>query len=357
MPPRLSDVTSPVDLGPGSFAEHTSLRVGGVVGTWIVARSEAACIEAIVECDDLGRPALVLGGGSNVVCSDAAFDGTVVQVAPTGITTVGQEGLLRVVAAAGEEWDELVLRSLAVGSAALAPLSGIPGLVGASPIQNVGAYGVEVADYLVSVRVWDRTGRSVQELSAQECGFGYRTSRFKQEPDRFVVLEVAFDLPVDESVCVSYPQLASAVGVYVGASADGARVREAVMELRRSKGMVLDEHDRDTWSVGSFFVNPIISDAVARTLPDECPRFSTPSSSDEVKVSAAWLIAASGIDPGFQLSESGARVSTKHTLAISNTGSATCEDVLELARWMRSCVADRFGVELVAEPRLIGCTL
>ena len=195
MPPRLGDVTSPVDLGPGSFAEHTSLRVGGVVGTWIVARTEAACIEAIVECDDLGRSALVLGGGSNVVCSDAAFDGTVVQVAPTGITSVDQEGLVRVVAAAGEEWDELVLRSLAVGSAALAPLSGIPGLVGASPIQNVGAYGVEVADYLVSVRVWDRTGRSVQELSAQECGFGYRTSRFKQEPDRFVVLEVAFDLP------------------------------------------------------------------------------------------------------------------------------------------------------------------
>ena len=192
-------------------------------------------------------------------------------------------------------------------------------------------------------------------MSAQECGFGYRTSRFKQEPDRFVVLEVAFDLPVDESVSVTYPQLASAVGVDVGASADGARVREAVMELRRSKGMVLDEHDRDTWSVGSFFVNPIISDAVARTLPDECPRFSTPSSSDEV-VGAAWLIAASGIDPGFQLSESGARVSTKHTLAISNTGS-DCEDVLELARWMRSCVADRFGVELVAEPRLIGCTL
>ena len=355
MPPRLSNVTSPVDLGPGSFAEHTSLRVDGAVGTWIVARTEAACIEAIVECDDLGRPALVLGGGSNVVCSDAAYDGTVVQVAPTGITTVDQEGRVRIVAAAGEEWDELVLRSLAAGSAALAPLSGIPGLVGASPIQNVGAYGAEVSDYLVSVRVWDRTGRSVQELSAQECGFGYRTSRFKHEPDRFVVLEVVFDLPVDESVCVTYPQLAGAVGVEVGVSADGVQVREAVLELRRSKGMVLDEHDPDTWSVGSFFVNPIVSDAVARTLPDECPRFPTPSG--EVKVSAAWLIAASGIDRGFQLPESSARVSTKHTLAISNAGSATCEDVIELARWMRSRVVDTFGVELVTEPRLVGCSL
>ncbi len=348
-------MTSPVDLGPGSFAEHTSLRVGGAVGTWIVARTEAACIEAIVECDDLGRPALLLGGGSNVVCSDAAFDGTVVQVAPTGITLVDHEGRVRIVAAAGEEWDELVLRSLAAGSAALAPLSGIPGLVGASPIQNVGAYGAEVSDYLVSVRVWDRTGRSVQELSAQECGFGYRTSRFKHEPDRFVVLEVVFDLPVDESVCVTYPQLAGAVGVEVGVSADGVQVREAVLELRRSKGMVLDEHDPDTWSVGSFFVNPIVSDAVARTLPDECPRFPTPSG--EVKVSAAWLIAASGIDRGFQLPESSARVSTKHTLAISNAGSATCEDVIELARWMRSRVVDTFGVELGTEPRLVGCSL
>ena len=350
-------MTSPVDLRPGSFAEHTSLRVGGVVGTWIVARNEAACIEAIVECDDLGQSALVLGGGSNVVCSDAAFDGAVVQVAPTGITTIDQDGQLRIVAAAGEEWDELVLRSLAAGSAALAPLSGIPGLVGASPIQNVGAYGAEVSDYLVSVRVWDRTGRCVQELSAQECDFGYRTSRFKQEPDRFVVLEVAFDLPVDELVCVSYPQLAGAVGVEVGVSANGVQVREAVMELRRSKGMVLDEHDRDTWSVGSFFVNPIVSDAVSRTLPGECPRFPTPLASDEVKVSAAWLIAASGIERGLQLPGSGARVSTKHTLAISNTGSATCEDVIELARWMASRVMDRFGVELIAEPRFVGCSL
>ena len=195
----------------------------------------------------------------------------------------------------------------------------------------------------------------MQELSAQECGFGYRTSRFKNEPDRFVVLEVVFDLPVDESVCVTYPQLAGAVGVEVGVSADGVQVREAVLELRRSKGMVLDEYDPDTWSVGSFFVNPIVSDAVARTLPDECPRFPTPSG--EVKVSAAWLIAASGIDRGFQLPESSARVSTKHTLAISNAGSATCEDVIELARWMRSRVVDTFGVELVTEPRLVGCSL
>lgn len=344
----------PVELGPGSFAEHTTLRVGGVVRTWIIARTEDACIEAVVECDDLGDPVLVIGGGSNVVCSDEPFEGTVVQVAPTGVSTLDRGGHLRVVAAAGEEWDGLVVRSLAAGSAALAPLSGIPGLIGAAPIQNIGAYGVEVSDFIESVRVWDRDLRAVRELSTQECEFGYRTSMFKRIPDRFVVLEVVFDLTLDETACVNYPQLAQALEVDVGRSLDGSRIRHAVLDLRRSKGMVLDDQDRDTWSVGSFFVNPVVSEEIARSLPAACPVFGAPGG---MKVSAAWLIANSGIECGFRLPQSGARVSTKHTLAICNANDATCQDILDMAREIRSRVRATFGIELVPEPRLVGCRL
>jgi UDP-N-acetylmuramate dehydrogenase len=347
-------VSIPVELGPGSFAEHTTLRVGGVVRTWIIARTEDACIEAVVECDDLGDPVLVIGGGSNVVCSDEPFEGTVVQVAPTGVSTLDRGGHLRVVAAAGEEWDGLVVRSLAAGSAALAPLSGIPGLIGAAPIQNIGAYGVEVSDFIESVRVWDRDLRAVRELSTQECEFGYRTSMFKRIPDRFVVLEVVFDLTLDETACVNYPQLAQALEVDVGRSLDGSRIRHAVLDLRRSKGMVLDDQDRDTWSVGSFFVNPVVSEEIARSLPAACPVFGAPGG---MKVSAAWLIANSGIECGFRLPQSGARVSTKHTLAICNANDATCQDILDMAREIRSRVRATFGIELVPEPRLVGCRL
>jgi UDP-N-acetylmuramate dehydrogenase len=347
-------VSIPVELGPGSFAEHTTLRVGGVVRTWIIARTEDACIEAVVECDDLGDPVLVIGGGSNVVCSDEPFEGTVVQVAPTGVSTLDRGGHLRVVAAAGEEWDGLVVQSLAAGSAALAPLSGIPGLIGAAPIQNIGAYGVEVSDFIESVRVWDRDLRAVRELSTQECEFGYRTSMFKRIPDRFVVLEVVFDLPLDETACVNYPQLAQALEVDVGRSLDGSRIRHAVLDLRRSKGMVLDDQDRDTWSVGSFFVNPVVSEEIARSLPAACPVFGAPGG---MKVSAAWLIANSGIECGFRLPQSGARVSTKHTLAICNANDATCQDILDMAREIRSRVRATFGIELVPEPRLVGCRL
>lgn len=351
---KVVNVSTPVELGPGRFAEHTTLRIGGDVRTWIIARTEDACIEAVVECDDLGDPLVVIGGGSNVVCSDAPFEGTVVQIAPTGISTTDRGGHVRVVAAAGEEWDNLVARTLEAGSAAFAPLSGIPGLVGASPIQNIGAYGVEVSDFIVSVRVWDRIERAVRELSDEECVFGYRTSMFKISVDRFVVLSVTFDLPLDESISVGYAQLASKLGVDVGECVTGTQVRHAVVELRRGKGMLLDPADRDTWSVGSFFVNPVIPQERARALSEECPTF---PAKDGIKVSAAWLIDNSGVGCGFQLSESGARVSTKHSLAICNADHATCEDVLELARAMRARVQERFGIELVPEPRLIGCVV
>jgi UDP-N-acetylmuramate dehydrogenase len=347
-------VSVPVDVGPSTFAEHTTLRVGGPVSRWIVARTEAACIEAIVECDDIGGLSLVVGGGSNIVCSDEVFDGTVVQVAHTGVATTDRGGHLRVVAAAGESWDQLVVRALEAGAASLAPLSGIPGLVGATPIQNVGAYGAEVSQFITSVRIWDRIERSVRELSDEECEFGYRTSALKAQPDRYVVLDVVYDLPLDESVVIEYQQLADALGVGVGEAVDGERVREAVLALRSSKGMVLDAADHNTWSVGSFFVNPVIDIHAAETLPAGCPTY--PSDSG-VKVSAAWLIENSGIDRGFSLPGSGAHISTQHTLAICNTGSATSEDVLALAREIRARVHDRFGIELEPEPRLIGCAL
>lgn len=297
---------------------------------------------------------LIVGGGSNIVCSDDPFDGTVVQVAHTGVSITDRGGHLRVVAAAGEPWDPFVARVLESGAAALTPLSGIPGLVGATPIQNVGAYGVEVSKFITSVRVWDRGDRMIRELSDEDCTFGYRTSALKTTPDRFVVLEVVYDLPQDESVVVDYRQLADALSVRVGDPVDGERVREAVLELRRSKGMVLDDADHDTWSVGSFFVNPVIDDERAGSLPDACPQYPADAG---VKLSAAWLIENSGIDRGFSLPDSHARISRKHTLAICNEGGATSNDVLALARYIRERVSERYRIELEPEPRLIGCAL
>ena len=344
----------PVDIGASTFAEHTTLRVGGEVSRWIVARSEEACIEAIVECDDIGGPVLVVGGGSNIVCSDEPFDGTVVQVGNTGVSITDRGGHLRVVAAAGEPWDDVVVRTMEAGSAAFAPLSGIPGLIGATPIQNVGAYGAEVSQFITDVRVWDRRERAVRQLTDGECSFGYRSSALKSRPDRFVVLEVSFDVPEIESVIVDYQQLADRLGVAVGEECNGELVRETVLGLRRSKGMVLDADDRDTWSVGSFFVNPIVSEDHVRDVPGDCPRF---PAEHGVKVSAAWLIENSGIPHGFHLPDSGARISTKHSLAICNANAATSQDVIELARYVRDRVRGAFGVELEPEPRMVGCAL
>lgn len=347
-------MSTTVEIGPATFAEHTTLRVGGAVGKWIIARSEDSCIEAIIECDDIGGDVLIVGGGSNIVCSDAPFDGAVVQVAPTGINVVDRGGHIRVTAAAGESWDALVLRSLQEGSGALAPLSGIPGLVGATPIQNVGAYGTEVADVITSVRVWDRHKRAVVEMANDECEFGYRTSIFKRNPDRYVVLHVVYDLPLDENAVVNYQQLAEHLDAQIGAAVDGGAVRDAVLDLRRSKGMVLEDGDPDTWSVGSFFMNPILDADKATKLPDQCPVFEFEG---RMKVSAAWLIENCGVTPGFHLPGSGARVSTKHTLALCNAGNASSADVLELARELRDRVHERFGIELIPEPRLIGCSI
>ena len=344
----------PVGVESTSFGDHTTMRIGGIVDAWIVARTEEACIEAIVECDDIGAPVLVVGGGSNIVCNDEHFAGTVVQVACTGMELQEREGFVHAVVGAGEDWDAFVQRTLQFGSGCLAPLSGIPGLVGATPIQNVGAYGTEVSQVIDSVRVWDRRERTVRDIPGADCGFGYRSSAFKAELDRYLVLEVTFTLPYTGEVVVGYQQLADALGVDVGDAAEGIDVRHAVLDLRRAKGMVLDAADHDTWSVGSFFVNPIIGADQAAALPAQCPSY---PSVDGTKVSSAWLIESCGIDRGFQLPGSGARVSTKHTLAICNTGAATSAEVVELAREIRDRVLDRYGIELTPEPRLVGLEL
>ena len=347
-------MSGPVDVESTTFADHTTMRIGGSVDAWIVARTEEACVEAVVECDDIGAPVLVVGGGSNIVCSDEHFAATVVQVACTGVQMFERDGFVHAVVAAGEDWDSLVQRTLQFGCGALAPLSGIPGLVGATPIQNVGAYGAEVSELIDSVRVWDRRDRVVRDLAAPDCGFDYRSSVFKSQPDRYMVLEVAFVLPYTGEVLVGYRQLAQALGVAVGEWSEGIDVRHAVLELRRKKGMVLDESDHDTWSVGSFFVNPILTPEDAAHLPAECPTF---ESGAGIKASAAWLIESCGVQPGYALPDSHARVSSKHTLALCNEGGATSEEVLALARDIRERVRERYGIELTPEPRLVGLAL
>lgn len=336
------------------MSDLTTMRVGGEPRDIIEGRAIEEIIEAVTECDDVGQPVLILGAGSNVVCGDELGGMTVVHVVTTGIVIETHADSALVNVAAGEDWDHFVVFCLESGAAAMTPLSGIPGSVGATPIQNVGAYGVDVAAFIDRVHVWDRRERSYRWLSNAECGFGYRSSVFKEDPDHFVVLEVRFSLPASEDVIVEHEQLARALGVTVGSRVAGADVREAVLALRRSKGMVLDPADPDTASVGSFFVNPTVSDDVASTLPAECPRF--PAGPGLIKVSAAWLIENAGVAKGSTLG-SPARVSTKHVLALTNTGGASASDVVALARHVRDAVGERWSVELQPEPRLVGLSL
>ena len=340
-----------VDIESTSFADHTTLRTGGTVASWIVARTEEACIEAVIECDDIGRPLLVVGGGSNLVCSDDHFEGTVVQIACSGLRTEERDGVVHMSVGAGEDWDDFVQLSLEAGSGFLAPLSGIPGLVGATPIQNVGAYGTDVGAVISSVRVWDRVERRVSSMVGSDCGFEYRSSIFKANVDRYVILEVEFVLPLDAGVVIGYEQLADHLGVELGDVVDGAIVRAAVLSLRSTKGMVLDDSDHDTWSVGSFFVNPILA---ADAVPTGAPRWQ--QADGRVKTSAAWLVEQAGYPRGFTL-DGRAALSSKHTLAITNRGEATAADVLRLARTIRDGVRDRFGITLEPEPTLVACSL
>ncbi len=345
------------------LADYTTIRLGGPARGFVRAGTDDELVEAVRTADAHGEPVLILGGGSNLVVADDGFDGTVIQVATQGVSHGDGPGVLTV--AAGEDWDGFVARTVAEGLAGLECMSGIPGLAGATPIQNVGAYGQEVSETITRVRVYDRQAGDVLEVPAGQCGFGYRTSRFRGT-DRFVVLSVTFGLAVQaRSVPVRYAELAGVLGVSPGDQADSTEARSAVIELRQRKGMVIDPADPDTRSVGSFFVNPVLDGAAlaaveaaarARCGADtRVPRFAA-TEEGLVKVPAAWLIERAGFGKGYNPGD-GARISAKHTLALVNSGSASTAALMALAREIRDGVRAAFGVLLAPEPVLVGVTL
>ena len=337
------------------LADHTTLRVGGRAAELVAADDEAALLAAVTEGDATGVPVLVLAGGSNVVVSDDGYAGRVVLVRTRGIAVESDScGGAWATVAAGEPWDDVVARAVAEEWAGIEALAGIPGSAGATPIQNVGAYGQEVSGVLARVRTFDRRDGVQRTFAAADCGFGYRTSRFKQDPGRWLVLDVTLQMRLSPtSEPVRYAELARSLGVDLGARAPLVDVRDAVLDLRRSKGMVLDPGDHDTWSVGSFFTNPVLDAAAAAGLPDDAPRFA--QADGRVKTSAAWLIDHAGIERGRAFG--GAAVSTKHVLALTNHDRATAADVVALAREVRAAVEDVFGVVLDPEPVLVGLSL
>ena len=336
-----------------SLSSLTTLRVGGVANRVIELTTADELVDHVRR---FGRGSyLLVGGGSNLVVSDDGVRDPVLAVQTRGVTVnhSGDEVLLDV--AAGEPWDALVDRCVAEGWQGVEALAGIPGSVGATPIQNVGAYGQDVSDVISHVEVFDNATDCIDVLAADACAFGYRTSRFKSDPGRFVVLSV--QLRVREASAgrpVRYAELAQLLGIELGDVAPIAAVREAVLELRRAKGMVLDDDDHDTWSAGSFFLNPLLGSS---EVPLGAPQW--PYDGRSVKTSAAWLIEQAGFAKGFgaELGSGAATLSTKHTLAVTNRGAATTEDVLRLARTVRDGVLRRFGITLHPEPTLVGVAL
>jgi UDP-N-acetylmuramate dehydrogenase len=382
-----------------ALADYTTLRLGGPARRLVEAATETEVVAEVQAADGRGEPLLVLGGGSNLVVADEGFPGTVVRIATAGVSHriagpgpgPGGRGPVELTVAAGEDWDAVVAGCVGEGLAGVECLSGIPGRAGATPIQNVGAYGQEVAERIISVRVYDRARRAVTDLAGADCGFGYRTSAFKRSlqtlpppvtsratgratgrvTGRFVVLSVQFLLDRDHlSGPVRYGELARALGVPEGGRAPLAAVRSAVLGLRRGKGMVLDPGDPDTRSVGSFFLNPVLDGGQFAAVERAARAVAGPGASvpcypagdGQVKVSAAWLIEQAGFRKGYPAAgavtgPAGARISSKHTLALVNPGGATTAGLLALAREIREGVRAAFGVELASEPVLVGAGL
>lgn len=328
------------------------MQVGGVARELATATSNEEVVEAVRAIDARDEALLVLAGGSNVVVSDDGFDGTVVHVASHGLDIVDDPscGGVSVTVQAGQPWDAVVEHAVQEGWVGLEALSGIPGSAGATPIQNVGAYGQEVAQTIARVRTFDRDEQAIRSFAAGDCDFGYRTSRFRRNP-RFVVLDVMFQFTIGSlSAPIGYAELARTLGVDVGARAPLADVRAAVLTLRAGKGMVLDAADADTRSAGSFFTNPVLTAQDAAAMPDEAPRWRQPDG--RIKTSAAWLIEQAGFPRGY--GNERASLSAKHTLAITNRGAATAHDVIALADEIRQGVWARFAVALDPEPVLVG---
>jgi UDP-N-acetylmuramate dehydrogenase len=367
--PLTTVTSSQTGAGPRTgvpLAGYTTLRLGGPAARFVRAERSVDLVEAVRSADADGEPLLVLGGGSNLVIADEGFAGAAVRVATTGCgyDRLG-DGQVQLTVEAGMDWDETVVRTVADGLGGLECLSGIPGLVGATPVQNVGAYGVEVAERLVSVDLLDRRSGQVRTVAAEELRLGYRTSVLKGT-DSAVVLRVRFLLgDGGMSAPIRYAELARVLGVRSGERVPVAEARAAVLELRRSKGMVLDAADHDTWSAGSFFTNPVLPDVelaavrglVAARLGADVVLPTYPADPGRTKLSAAWLIERAGFGKGHQGPGGRVSLSTKHTLALTNRGEARTADLLALAAEVRDGVRAAFGVTLHPEPVLVGCSL
>jgi UDP-N-acetylmuramate dehydrogenase len=376
-----------IQAAPVLLADYTTLGIGGPAGDFVSAGTERDLIDAVRSADAAGTPVLVIGGGSNLVIADAGFPGTVIHVNTRGLrlagagVSAGGARAVDVTAAAGEDWDGVVAAAVADGLAGLEPLSGIPGRAGATPIQNVGAYGREVAEVITQVRVYDRQDNLIRVIPNEGCSFSYRSSLFKSgRPEslvvrrgaasspsagqpRYVVLDATFRLARQPlSAPVRYAELAAELGIAPGEQAGLGEVRAAVVKIRARKGMVLNPGDPDTRSAGSFFTNPVISAAEfahveATAVAREAGRVpSFPAGDGLVKVPAAWLIEHAGFAKGFG-APSPARVSSKHTLALVNTGNASAADLLALAREIVAGVQAAYSVTLTPEPILIGASL
>lgn len=344
------------------LAAHTTLRLGGPARQLVTATDADEIAQSVRDTMASGEPTLVLGGGSNVVVADGGFAGTVILVRSSSVEVLdagGKHDRVTVRVAAGQPWDDVVAAAIAAGWSGLECLSGIPGSTGATPIQNVGAYGQEVAETITGVQVLDLRTGELARMTARQCRFSYRNSVFKRSP-RWVVLSVDFQLARSRhSAPVRYPELASALGCGVGERVPMAAVRQAVLGLRAGKGMVLDDADPDTYSAGSFFVNPVLDPAAHGRLRAQTAGLGKlpawPAGDGRVKVSAAWLIERAGFGKGY--ARGGVAISSKHTLALTNRGDGTTAELLALAAEVRDGVRDRFGVTLHPEPVLVGCAL
>jgi UDP-N-acetylmuramate dehydrogenase len=334
-----------------TLAELTTMRLGGPASEYEVARATDHLVSLIRDADAAGKPVLVMGGGSNLVVSDQGFDGLVVQVATSGLRIHRDD----VMVDAGVEWDPVVVASLDAGLAGLEPLSGIPGSAGGTPVQNVGAYGGLTSDLLGRLTVYDRASGTIEQWAPDRCGFGsHRQSVFKHT-DRYVVLDVTFRLTRSvRSRPIHYAGLAGRLAIAPGATAPTSAVRDAVLTLRRERGMVLDADDHDTWSVGSFFLNPVLTSVPGRAL--DCPRFPDPLGT---KLSAAWLIDHAGFPRGYghDWGRGTVALSSKHALAVTNRGGATTAEVMEFAAHIRDGVEQRFDIRLGPECDLVNCKL
>ena len=335
------------------LSDFTSLHVGGPARDFVEVATEAEIIAALEAAGD--SPILIIGGGTNMLISDAGFAGTVIRISNNQVKEeIDACSGATLTIGAGENWDDFVKSTVTRGFAGLETLSGIPGTVGASPIQNIGAYGHEVSEFITRVRTYDREKKEIKTFTNEECDFSYRNSYFKSHPGRYVVIEVQFQLRMGvETTPIIYAELATKLGIAVGEKASVAATRKAVLELRAAKGMLLNPSDRDSWSAGSFFTNPIVTAEIAAKLPAAAPRW--PQADGRIKTSAAWLIENSGIKKGDTFG--GARVSTKHVLALTNAANATAQDIASLAKSAQQHVQDKFGITLEPEVNLIGLNL